>query len=219
MPRKKSSQPSAVSEPRGSSPQSSSQQPPLFRDRVKELRRVKASELRPHPDNWRLHNDAQRNALTAMIADIGFATAAVAFENAAGELQLIDGHLRTDLAAMEGNDAEIPVLILDVDEHEARALLVSIDPLAAMASADSEQLAKLLDAQSLPLGAVELLATLQEIAHRVDETLAAAMEEPDDEVDIPESFQVVVSVDGETAQRKLYERLRSEGFACKLLTT
>lgn len=78
---------------------SSSQQPPPFRDRVKELRRVKASELRRHPENWRLHNDGQRNALAAMIEDVGFATAALAFENSQGELQLIDGHLRTDLAS------------------------------------------------------------------------------------------------------------------------
>ena len=31
-----------------------------IRDRVKELRRVKAGELRPHPKNWRVHPQAQR---------------------------------------------------------------------------------------------------------------------------------------------------------------
>lgn len=177
---------------------------------------MKASELRPHPDNWRLHNDAQRGALAAMIEDIGFATAAVAFENAAGELQLIDGHLRTDLAA----DAEIPVLILDVDENEARALLVSLDPLAAMAGVDQEKLAELLDLQPLPLGADELLANLQMLAQQVDETLDEAAAESDDaEVEIPETYQVVVSAADETAQRQLYERLVAEGHVCKLLTT
>jgi hypothetical protein len=177
---------------------------------------VKASELRRHPDNWRLHNDGQRSALAAMIEDIGFATAAVAFENADGELQLIDGHLRTDLAA----DAEIPVLILDVDENEARALLVSLDPLAAMAGADSEQLARLLDTQPLPIGADELLATLQQIAENVAETLDAAADEADDqEVAIPETFQVVAACDDEASQRELYERLIADGYACKLLTT
>lgn len=201
-------------EPSGRQPTADSQQP--FRDRVKELRRVKASELRRHPDNWRLHNDGQRNALAAMIDDVGFATAALAFENAAGELQLIDGHLRTDLAA----DAEIPVLILDVDENEARALLVSLDPLAAMAGADAEQLAALLDAQPLPIGAEDLLATLQEIAQNVAETLDEATADADEkEVAIPETFQVVASCDDETSQRELYERLTTEGFTCKLLTT
>jgi ParB-like chromosome segregation protein Spo0J len=216
MPRKRNGEPSAVSEPRGSSPRSSAAPPPAFRDRVKELRRVKASELRRHPDNWRLHNDGQRNALVAMIEDIGFATAALAFENANGELQLIDGHLRTDLAA----DAEIPVLILDVDENEARSLLVSLDPLAAMAGADAEQLARLLDAQPLPIGADELLATLQQIAQNVAETLDAADEEADEkEVNIPETFQVVAACDDEASQRELYERLIADGYACKLLTT
>ena len=216
MPRKKSDQPSAVSEPRGSSPRSSSQQPPPFRDRVKELRRVKASELRRHPENWRLHNDGQRNALAAMIEDVGFATAALAFENSDGELQLIDGHLRTDLAA----DAEIPVLILDVDENEARSLLVSLDPLAAMAGADAEQLAALLDAQPLPIGADDLLATLQQIAQNVAKTLDEAAGDADEkEIAIPETFQVVAACDDETSQRELYERLSADGYACKLLTT
>ena len=29
-----------------------------IRDRIKELRRVRAGELRPHPHNWRTHPDA-----------------------------------------------------------------------------------------------------------------------------------------------------------------
>lgn len=174
---------------------------------------MKANELRPHPDNWRLHNDAQRTALAAMLDDVGFATAAVAFENAAGVLQLIDGHLRTDLA----EDAEIPVLILDVDENEARALLVSLDPLAAMADANAEKLAELLAAQPLPIGAEDLLAELQGITQQVADTLDEAAEE--NEVAIPETFQVVAACDDEAAQQELYEKLTAAGYVCKLLTT
>jgi hypothetical protein len=32
----------------------------MIRDRIKELRRVRASELKPHPKNWRTHPAAQR---------------------------------------------------------------------------------------------------------------------------------------------------------------
>ena len=34
-------------------------------------------------------------------------------------------------------DEEVPVLILDLDEAEADKLLLSLDPLAAMATADN----------------------------------------------------------------------------------
>jgi hypothetical protein len=44
-------------------------------------------------------------------------------------LKLIDGHLRRDLDP----DMEVEVEVLDVNEDEARALLLSIDPLAALA--------------------------------------------------------------------------------------
>ena len=34
-----------------------------IRDRIKELRRVKASELLPHPKNWRTHPQEQADAM------------------------------------------------------------------------------------------------------------------------------------------------------------
>lgn len=42
-----------------------------IRDRIKELRRVKASELRPSPRNWREHPEAQRAAIEGVLAEVG----------------------------------------------------------------------------------------------------------------------------------------------------
>jgi hypothetical protein len=110
------------------------------RDRVKELRRVKASELRPSPSNWRTHPAAQRDSLQGLLAEVGFAGALLARELDDGTLELIDGHLRAETLP----DAEVPVLVLDVDAAEARKLLASLDPIAAMAQADAEALDGLL---------------------------------------------------------------------------
>ena len=41
-----------------------------IRDRVKKLRRVKASKLVPHPGNWRTHPKEQRDALRGLLAEI-----------------------------------------------------------------------------------------------------------------------------------------------------
>lgn len=110
-----------------------------IRDRIRELRRVKASELLPNPKNWRTHPKHQRDALQGLLAEIGFANALVARETANG-LMLIDGHLRAETAP----GSLVPVLILDVNEAEADKLLATLDPLAAMAGTDSEALTALL---------------------------------------------------------------------------
>jgi hypothetical protein len=45
-----------------------------IRDRIKELRRVKASELHRNPRNWRVHPAVQARALRALLSEIGYVT-------------------------------------------------------------------------------------------------------------------------------------------------
>jgi DNA modification methylase len=110
-----------------------------IRDRIVELRRVPAGSLLPNPKNWRRHPKSQADALRGLLSEIGYADALVARETPDG-LMLIDGHLRAETTP----DAVVPVLVLDVTEEEADKLLLTLDPLAAMAEADSEALAALL---------------------------------------------------------------------------
>src|ERR1700741_894372 len=49
-----------------------------IRDRIKELRRVRARDLLPNPKNWRDHPEIQRRALRAQLNDIGYANALIA---------------------------------------------------------------------------------------------------------------------------------------------
>ena len=111
-----------------------------IRDRITDFRRVPASELIPNPLNWRRHPGSQQNALRGVLDDIGFADAVIARETAAG-LEVLDGHLRTDVMG----DDPVPVLVLDVTEEESKRLLATIDPLASMAEMDPTALMGLLD--------------------------------------------------------------------------
>lgn len=115
----------------------------IIRDRIKELKRVRASELLPNPKNWRTHPTAQLSALEGMLTEIGYADALIARETDEG-LMLIDGHLRAEATP----DAEVPVLILDVNEEEAEKILATLDPLAAMATRDADKLQALLETVS-----------------------------------------------------------------------
>ena len=44
-----------------------------FRDRIKSMRRVKASSLIPNPKNFRVHGDEQKSAVTAALEEVGLA--------------------------------------------------------------------------------------------------------------------------------------------------
>jgi ParB-like chromosome segregation protein Spo0J len=55
---------------------------------------------------------------------------------------LVDGHLRCQLAAREGNKT-IPVLYVDIDEAGEELVLATLDPIAAMAATDKAKLDEL----------------------------------------------------------------------------
>src|ERR1700681_1964964 len=102
---------------------------PEIRNRIKAHRKVRAGDLVPHEWNFRLHLADQRAALDSIYREVGFARSLLAFELPDGRLKLIDGHLRRNMDP----DMEVEVEVLDVTEDEARMLLLSIDPLAALA--------------------------------------------------------------------------------------
>lgn len=111
-----------------------------IRDRIKEFRRVPASQLQPNPKNWRTHPKEQQDALRGVLAEVGMADAVLARETAEGGLMLVDGHMRAETVG----DSLVPVLVLDVTEEEAEKLLLTIDPIAAMAETNSEALRDIL---------------------------------------------------------------------------
>lgn len=78
--------------------------------------------------------------MDAILEDVGFAGAMLAREDTDGTLVLIDGHLRTERMG----DVEVPVLVLDVDEAEADKLLLTFDPIGALAEADATKLDEVL---------------------------------------------------------------------------
>lgn len=129
----------------------------MIRDRIKELRRVRAGDLLPNPKNWRTHPDSQRSALQAVLAEVGYVDALLARETPAG-LMLVDGHLRADLDPA----AEVPVLIVDLTDDEADKVLLTFDPLSAMATTNNERLKELLD--GVTTGEAALQAMLDGLA-------------------------------------------------------
>jgi hypothetical protein len=101
---------------------------------------VDPSDLINHPDNFRGHPVAQREALEAAIEEVGF-VGEVLVSRRSG--RILDGHLRVAEAIRTGQ-AVVPVGWIDCqsDEDEA-AILATHDPIGAMATADRQKLAEL----------------------------------------------------------------------------
>ena len=190
-----------------------------MRSRIIEHRRIKAGELVPHELNPRIHSDAQRQALRDLYDTIGFARSLLAYRLPDGKLKLIDGHLRQSVDP----EMEVEVEVLDVNDTEARALLLSIDPLAQLADYDNSALDKLRAITATD--SENLLALWNNIAKasgatqkHLDFTAAADREKPQEET-YPESYAVLVHCADEKHQLNTYRKLKAEGMQCKLLTS
>jgi hypothetical protein len=182
-----------------------------IRNRIKGHRRVRAGELVPHELNFRLHPERQRAALEGLYRAVGFARSLLAYELPDGRLKLIDGHLRRDLDP----DMEVEVEVLDVTEEEARALLLSIDPLAALAQTQEQIHRRLLEVA--PPVPEEVQAAWRAEA---EAALQAAGEERKEGVEVvPEQFLVVVKCRDEGQQVELLRRFCAEGLECRALVS
>lgn len=183
-----------------------------IRDRIKELRRVPAATLKPHPLNWRTHPQKQRALLEGVLAEVGYADALLARELPDGTLELIDGHLRAETTP----EAEVPVLVVDLNDEEAAKLLALHDSIASLAEANADNWNQLTarfetDQQSIA-------AFLQQRTVELSREIAPEVDSKPHEIKIEHSFQVIVQCGDEEQQRDIYERLTLEGLRCRVLT-
>jgi DNA modification methylase len=114
--------------------------------------------LTPNPKNWRRHPEHQRDALADVLGEVGWAGAALYNEQTG---KLVDGHLRLDVALRRGDEA-IPVLVGSWDEADEAKILATLDPIAALATADAAALDSLL--REVNTGSAAVMDMLAELA-------------------------------------------------------
>jgi hypothetical protein len=113
-----------------------------LRNRVKEIKRLKASEVAANPKNFRLHNDHQRQQFRSILGEVGFSGVSLAYysERNGGALTLLDGHMRSEEV---GPDFESDFAILDVNDAEADKILLSFDWIGSLATIDEQKIREL----------------------------------------------------------------------------
>ncbi len=180
-----------------------------MRNRVKELRFVKASDLIPNVDNWRSHPKRQRDLMKNVLQTIGYADALIARETEDGSLELIDGHLRADVSP----NAEVPVLVVDLNAKEAKELLLVHDPIGAMAERDDEAVSRLLADFEATNETLERFIVEE---FKIDDVHDATPRR-EKSLSVPTLFQIVVECEDEDDQRACFDELTRSGRKCRVV--
>lgn len=92
--------------------------------------------------NWRTHPDLQREAMNAILGEIGWLQR-VLVNRTTGNV--IDGHLRVEEALKQGEDTPVPYVEVDLSEEEERKALALFDKLTGMAGKNPEIYAELIE--------------------------------------------------------------------------
>jgi hypothetical protein len=124
-----------------------------WRSRIVGHAEVAPAELVPNPRNWRTHPTEQHAALSGALAEVGW-VAEVLVNRTTGHV--VDGHLQVDLAVTH-HEPTIPLTYVELSEAEEQLVLATLDPLAAMATAEKDALAALLADLSPADGALAAL--------------------------------------------------------------
>lgn len=116
---------------------------PSVRVRIKEHTTARAGDLVANPDNWRIHPPEQREAVAALLDEVGYVDELKVVRRGK-KLRIVDGHLRADIDP----DAMVPIAVLDLNEDEERLVLGTFDWVRAMGETDDSALAALFESAS-----------------------------------------------------------------------
>lgn len=163
-------------------------------------------DLIPYARNARTHSDAQVNQICESIRQFGFCNP-VLIDDGGG---IIAGHGRV-LAAKKLGLKKIPTITLSgLSESQRRAYILADNKIAENSGWDEELLKQELEDLASDFGAVPGFGDID------------VSDIPDEPIDFSKSISarlaVVVEVDGEAQQKKVYEKLTKEGHKCRLLS-
>jgi DNA modification methylase len=158
---------------------------PAWRNRIVGHGEKPPKQLLANPANWRGHPKEQRVALAGALAEVGW-VAQVLVNRTTGHV--VDGHLRVELAIDRGEQV-VPVTYVELTEDEERLVLASLDPLAAMATAEKDALAVLLAGlETEDVALARMLAQLAE-QHGIRRPLVG---DPDEVPPLPDEAEIYV---------------------------
>ena len=107
----------------------------IWQNRIVSTGTRRAKDFNFHPDRWRGHPQAQRDALNAILSQIGWVQGVIVNSRTN---RLLDGHARIEEALEQGADSLVPFVAVDLSEEEERRILLLLDPIGSMAQTNAE---------------------------------------------------------------------------------
>lgn len=138
---------------------------PAWRNRIVGHGEEAPDQLLANPRNWRLHPKQQQDVLGGVLDSVGFVQSIIVNQRSGF---VVDGHARVALAISK-HQPTVPVVYVELDDHEEALILATLDPISAMAGRDDELLASLIQDVQIEQGPVsDLLASLAGEQPRTD---------------------------------------------------
>ena len=175
-----------------------------------QIEQVSIEALIPYARNSRTHSDAQVAQIAASIKEFGF-TNPVLIDQDGG---IIAGHGRT-LAARKLGLGEVPCLRLAyLSEAQKKAYIIADNKLALNAGWDDEML-------KVEINELSDLNFDLSLLGFDDVELAKLFDEDEKEKDLKEEsysevFNIIVECANESEQEKIFNRLDTEGYKCRV---
>lgn len=182
---------------------------------------IDPATLSDNPANWRMHPQAQLSAVEAVLEDpqIGWA-GVLLFNERTG--RLIDGHARKETWIKSHPGLPAPVVIGSWSEEAEQKILLTLDPIGAMAQANAKRLEELRG--RVVLDDARLAGLRDSLAITLKAALASLSpaEEPGagssgaaGSGSIGDAYKIIVTCKDEMHQTELLDRFDQEGLTCK----
>lgn len=195
--------------------------PAEVRNRIVEVRKARYGDIKQLAHNPKDHPEFQRQAFRGAVRQIGFASVPLAYWSAKLDAWAwVDGHLRGG----ELPDYEGDVAFTDFNDQEVEFALVTMDPIAYLAKANTEMLGGLLENIEAESAAVqEMIARYAEAAGMFppEEGGDEGGDKDPDEIETryKEQYGVIVMCQDEAEQERVYNQLAAEGLTVKVVST
>lgn len=169
----------------------------------------KVIDLIPYANNSRTHSDEQINQVASSIKEFGF-TSPILIDEDNG---VIAGHGRL-MASKKLNLDEVPCIILNgLTEAQKKAYVIADNQIALNSGWN-------LDTLKLELESIDELGLDMTITGFGLDDLAKMFDELDEIIPVEQqysqSFSIIIDCDNEDEQEKIFNKLDTEGYKCRV---
>lgn len=185
----------------------------VWQNRIVETGEKPVSQFNFNPDNWRGHPQSQRDALNAILSEVGWVQGVIVNRRTN---RLVDGHARIEEALELGAETLVPFTEVDLSAEEEKLILLLLDPLGGMATTNAEAFQNL--SESLDIDSVALLEVIASISENQSSDIGDL--EPnlnDPNFNYQNQYGVIVECDDERHQKAVFDELVAAGHKVKVV--